>query len=73
MDAHLHAAGVAVADLDMRIDDHGLADEAHGAHADGISKLGELELQFRDFRIWVAVADGAQTGGPLAVHHAGVL
>jgi hypothetical protein len=39
--AHRHAAGVAVADLDVAIDDHGRAHEAHRAHLlDGL--VGEL-------------------------------
>ena len=73
MDAHLHPAGVAVPDLDMSIDDHGVADEPHGSHADGIACLRQLELQRRDLRIRVSVTDRPQAGRTLSEHHARVL
>src|SRR5579864_5146876 len=36
---HRHAAGVAIADLDVAIDHHGGADKTHGAHADVVAEL----------------------------------
>src|SRR6266550_8105468 len=42
---HRHAAGVAIADLDVAIDHHGRADEAHRAHADAVAELLEFLFQ----------------------------
>ena len=72
MDAHLHSAGVAIADLDMAVDDHRFADEAHCPHADAVAEFLELEFQLGDFRIRVAITDGSETGGSLAENHASV-
>ena len=73
VDRHLHAAGMAVTDLDVAVDHHMLADKSHGAHADGIAELLQLVLERGDARVAVAVADGAQAGGALAENHAAVL
>ncbi len=73
MHAHLHAAGVAIADLNIAIDHHVLADKPHGAHADGVAKLLELILQLRNAGVGIAVAHGAQACRAFAQHHAGVL
>ena len=73
MHADRHAARVGVADLDMAIDHHGGADEAHGPHADRVAELLQLQLQLGDLGVRVAVADHAQAGGLLAEGHANVL
>ena len=72
MHRHRHAAGVAVADLDMAIDHHRGADEAHGAHADIVAELLEFLFDRRDPRIRIARADDAQARGLLAENHAGI-
>ena len=53
----------------MAIDDHGFADESHGAHADGIAEFHQFHLKLRDLGVWVAVADRAQACGLLAQDH----
>ena len=73
MHAHGHAAGVAIADLDMAIDHHGAAHEAHGAHADAVAEFLEVHLDGGDAGVGIAVADHAQAGRLLAEHHADVL
>ena len=70
---HLHAAGMAVADLDIAVDHHILADKPHRPHANGIAKLFQLVLKRGDPGIAIAVADRAKTGGTLAKNHAAVL
>ena len=72
MHRHLHAAGMAVADLDIAVDHHILADKPHRPHANGIAKLFQLVLKRGDPGIAIAVADRA-TGGTLAKNHAAVL
>src|SRR3546814_6649081 len=52
--------------LDVAIDHHGRADEAHGAHADRVAEFLQLQLQGGDLGIRVAVADHAQAGRLLA-------
>src|SRR6476659_599569 len=70
---HRHAAGMAIADLDVAIDDHRRADESHRAHADAVAERLELLLQRGDLRVRVARSDHAQAGRLLAQHHAGIL
>ena len=60
-------------DLDMAVDDHGIALEAHGAHADLVAELLQLGFERRHLRVRVAVADGTQTGRLFADAHAGIL
>src|SRR5262249_6228520 len=70
---HGHAAGVAIADLDVAIDHHRGAHEPHSAHADAVAELLEFLLQRGDLGIRIARSDHAQAGRLLAQHHAGIL
>ena len=71
--AYRHAAGMGVTDLDMAVDHHGGADEAHGPHADGIAERLELFLQLGDRRVGVALADRPQARRLLAERHRDIL
>ena len=66
MHRHLHTSGMAVANLDIAVDHHVLADKPHRAHTDGIAKLLQLIFQRGNLRIAVTISDCAQTGGTLA-------
>src|SRR6185295_7448934 len=71
--AHRHAAGVAIADLNVAIDHHGRAHETHGTHAYGVAELFELIFERGDLCVGVARADTAQASGLFAEHHRNVL
>src|SRR6185503_601217 len=60
---------MAIADLDVAIDHHRSAHEAHRAHADAVAKLPELFFQRGNLRVRIARPDDAQAGRLLAEHH----
>ena len=72
MYTHLHAAGVAIANLNIAINHHRFANKSHRTHADIIAKIFQLVFKFSNFRIGVAVANNPQTGSAFTEHHTGI-
>ena len=73
MDAHRHAAGVRVRDLDVRGDHERRAGEAHRPDADVIAERRQVGLEPRDGGVGMTAADRPQARRLLAEANARVL
>jgi len=72
MYAHRHAAGMAVADLDVAVDHHRGAHESHGSHAMELPSSFNRSQGRRSSDRGYANRH-TQAGGLLAEHHADIL
>ena len=72
MYTHLHAAGVAIANLNIAINHHGFANKSHRAHADIISQFFEFIFKRGNFRIGVVITNHAKTGSAFSKNHTAI-